>query len=89
MPRRARSRSWSISSSALAKKGYQAALDAVVAFYGSPTESAEFLEAAKKVADQPALREGLWLVKNGVPFDVAFSLDDTERFAWSVCMGEF
>lgn len=35
------------------------------------------------------LREQLWLVKHGVPFDVAFSLDRTERMAWSVIMGEF
>jgi len=30
----------------------------------------------------------LWLVKNGVPFDVAFSLDDTDRLAWTVVCGE-
>ncbi len=31
----------------------------------------------------------LYLVKNGIPFDVAASLDDEERLAWSVIFGEF
>jgi hypothetical protein len=31
----------------------------------------------------------LYLVKNGVPFDVAFSLPDDERVAWVVIMGRF
>jgi hypothetical protein len=30
----------------------------------------------------------LWLVKNGVPFDVAFSLGNKERVAWSIIMSE-
>ena len=34
------------------------------------------------------LREALYLVKNGVPFDVAFSMRRTERHAWSIVMGE-
>lgn len=28
------------------------------------------------------------MVKNGIPFDVAFSLDDTTRTAWSIIMAE-
>jgi hypothetical protein len=31
----------------------------------------------------------LFLVKNGVPFDVAFSLPVRERLAWVVIMGMF
>jgi hypothetical protein len=31
----------------------------------------------------------LYLVKNGVPFDVAFSLAEDERVAWIVIMGRF
>jgi len=31
----------------------------------------------------------LYLVKNGVPFDVAFSLPVDERLAWVVAMGRF
>ena len=27
-------------------------------------------------------------MKNGVPFDVAFEMDDVDRFAWSVVLGE-
>ena len=34
------------------------------------------------------LREALWLVKNGVPFDVAFSLDDVTRAAWSIVFSQ-
>jgi len=29
----------------------------------------------------------LYLVRNGVPFDVAFSLDEKERLAWVVAFG--
>ena len=34
------------------------------------------------------LRDSLFLVRNGVPFDVAFSLDAAERRAWVVVVGE-
>ena len=34
------------------------------------------------------LRDGLFLVRNGVPFDVAFSLDGEERRAWVIVLGE-
>jgi len=34
------------------------------------------------------MRECLWLVKNGIPFDVAFSLDDVMRTAWSIMFSE-
>lgn len=34
------------------------------------------------------LRECLWLVRHGVPFDVAFTLDDTERAAWAIIASE-
>jgi len=30
----------------------------------------------------------LWLVKNGVPFDVAFSIDDITREAWAIMFSE-
>lgn len=36
----------------------------------------------------PGLRSSLYLVKNGVPFDVAFSLDDLDRQAWTIILGE-
>jgi hypothetical protein len=29
----------------------------------------------------------LYLVRNGVPFDVAFSLSESERLAWIVAFG--
>jgi hypothetical protein len=31
----------------------------------------------------------LWLVKNGVPYDVAFDLDDTDLLAHVIVMGEY
>jgi hypothetical protein len=31
--------------------------------------------------------DSLYLVRNGVPFDVAFSLDRTERLHWVVIIG--
>lgn len=34
------------------------------------------------------MREALWLVKNGVPFDVAFSVDDVTRAAWAIILSE-
>jgi hypothetical protein len=34
------------------------------------------------------LRDALFLVRNGVPFDVAFSLSDFERTVWVIIMGE-
>ena len=34
------------------------------------------------------LVDSLFLVRNGVPFDVAFSLGGDERTAWIVAMGK-
>ncbi len=34
------------------------------------------------------LKDSLFLVKNGVPFDVAFSLEAFERQVWVVTIGE-
>ena len=34
------------------------------------------------------LVDSLWLVRNGIPFDVAFSLDQDERTAWIIVLGE-
>lgn len=54
-----------------------------------PLQLPEHLEAARTLSRDPALVDCLFLVKNGIPFDVAFSLDDIERLAWVVIMGEF
>lgn len=35
------------------------------------------------------IKECLWLVKNGVPFDTAFALDDITRAAFSIVFAEF
>jgi hypothetical protein len=34
------------------------------------------------------VKECLWLVKNGIPFDVAFGLDDVTRTAWGIAFSE-
>ncbi len=34
------------------------------------------------------MREALWLVRNGIPFDVAFALDDVTRAAWCIVFSE-
>lgn len=34
------------------------------------------------------VREALWLVKNGIPFDVAFALGDIERAAFAIIFSE-
>lgn len=44
---------------------------------------------SKKLTEHPELIESLWLVKNGVPYDVAFSLSAPERFAYVVIFGGF
>jgi hypothetical protein len=36
-----------------------------------------------------AANECLWLVHNGVPFDVAFSLDDAKRMWMAIKFSEF
>jgi hypothetical protein len=35
------------------------------------------------------MRDALWLVKNGIPFDVAFGLDEATRSAWCIMFCEF
>lgn len=34
------------------------------------------------------IRECMWLVRHGVPFDVAFRLDDITRTAFSIIVSE-
>ena len=40
------------------------------------------------MTSQADLVDCLYLVRNGVPFDVAFSLPAEDRFAWVVVLGE-
>lgn len=49
--------------------------------------SSQILAAAKREADDASLHDTLFLVKNGIPFDVAFSLPAHRRLAWVVIMG--
>jgi hypothetical protein len=34
------------------------------------------------------VRESLWLVKGGIPFDLAFSLDEVTRAAFCIVLSE-
>jgi hypothetical protein len=43
---------------------------------------------AQILSESSDLIESLFLVRNGVPFDVAFSLDSDMRLAWCVVIGE-
>ena len=43
--------------------------------------------ALRAMAESADLVDGLYLVRNSVPFDVAFSLDQDERTAWIVALG--
>jgi hypothetical protein len=45
-------------------------------------------EQAEKIAKDQYTQSVLWLVKNGIPFDVAFSLDWPEIVGWSVVFAE-
>lgn len=46
------------------------------------------LAVARAIAEDSAIRDCLFLVKNNVPFDVAFTLDEQTRTAWCVILGE-
>lgn len=46
------------------------------------------VERARRIASSPDLRDRLYLVSQGVPFDVAFTLSDDHRLAWCVILGE-
>ena len=34
------------------------------------------------------MKECLWLIRNGIPFDVAFGVDDVTRAAWCIVFSE-
>ena len=44
--------------------------------------------ALRAMAESADLVDSLFLVRNNIPFDVAFSLDQDERTAWVVVLGE-
>ncbi len=45
-------------------------------------------DVIRRIVEDPELRNCLYLVKNGVPFDVAFSLKPHEATAWVIIFGE-
>ncbi len=42
----------------------------------------------RTLVENGELRSCLYLVKNGVPFDVAFTLEPHEVMAWSIIFGQ-
>jgi hypothetical protein len=46
-------------------------------------------ETLRMIIENPDLNESLWLVWHGIPFDVAMTLSDDERFAYAVIFGRF
>lgn len=46
------------------------------------------MDRIKAIVDSGEMRSCLYLVKNGVPFDVAFSLPQHEVVAWTIIFGE-
>lgn len=44
--------------------------------------------SAEVLSQNSELIDCLFLVMNGIPFDVAFSLDDDMRLAWVVIIGQ-
>ena len=45
------------------------------------------MAALRALTESADLVDSLFLVRNHVPFDVAFSLDQDERTAWIVALG--
>jgi hypothetical protein len=46
-------------------------------------------DEAQSIAEDPLLVQQLWLIKNGIPFDIAMSIDVAEGKAWAVIFGQF
>jgi hypothetical protein len=44
--------------------------------------------ALKSFTHDADLKDSLYLVKNGIPFDVAFSLNAFDRRVWVIAFGE-
>lgn len=47
-----------------------------------------FAAAARALTSHNPLRNRLYLVKSGVPWDVAMSIDEVEAFAYCIILGE-
>lgn len=46
-------------------------------------------DIAKLIAEDDDLKQRLWLIKNGIPFNVAFSLSHEQVFAFAIIFSEF
>ena len=56
-------------------------------FQSSESSEADAVASIKRV-EHSDLVTCLWLVKNGVPYDVAFSLDPVDRMAYTIIFGQ-
>lgn len=72
----------------LEDEGFDAILHAL-SERGESLDEEAFWKQVRSIAEHPAIREALWLVKNGVPFETAFRMDEIERVAWCITFGEF
>jgi hypothetical protein len=52
------------------------------------SDEAAVWEQAEKIAGSQYTRSMLWLIKNGIPFDIAHSLDWSEIIGWSITLSE-
>ena len=46
------------------------------------------IAVARQIAGDSDISDRLYLVRNGIPFDVAMSLDPEVRVAWVVILGQ-
>lgn len=72
----------------LGDEGFTAIIDGLTG-RGETLDEEAFWTQVRSIAEHPAIREALWLVKNGVPFETAFRMDEIERVAWCITFGEF
>lgn len=45
--------------------------------------------SARKIAEDPYINHVLWLIHNGIPYDVAFSLPLNQLKAWAIIFSTF
>jgi hypothetical protein len=73
--------------SRLEEDGIEAVMKGVQESFGESDPELD-KAALKRIATAPAVRECLWLIRNGVDFDLAFGLDDITRAAWCIIVSE-
>ena len=54
----------------------------------NPDEPLSEIDQAKRISEDTYTRCALSLIKQGIPFDIAFSLEWPEMIGWMVAFGE-